>query len=68
MYNANGLSPFRGKVDEFIIPVDYFKGRNRVNLTSENKVVAGPSTVYVPKKKDQIQMTKHQKEKINDRL
>ena len=63
MYNANGLSPFRGKVDEFIIPVDYFRGGNRVDLTPENKVVAGPPTVYGPKKKDQLQRTKLQQEK-----
>ena len=63
MSHANGLSPFRGKVNRFIIPVGHFKGRTPVTSTLQKSVVAESPPEYVPKKKDQVQTTKSQQEK-----
>ncbi len=63
MSHANGLSPFRGKVNRFIIPVGHFKGRTLVTSTHQKTAVAEPPPEYVPKKKDQVKTTKSQQEK-----
>ena len=63
MSHANGLSPFRGKVNRFIIPVGHFNGRTLVTSTLQKTVVAEPPPDYVPKKKAQQQPTKTLQEK-----
>ena len=62
MSNANGLSPFRGKVDQFIIPVGYFKGNYPVASKHQKIVVEEPSPKYVLTKIDQVQRTTPQEE------
>ena len=34
MSYANGLSPFRGKINGYLLPVDHFKGRPLKNISS----------------------------------
>ena len=34
MSYANGLSPFRGKIDGYLLPVDHFKSRPLRNISS----------------------------------
>ena len=63
MSHANGLSPFRGKVNRFIIPIRYFNGRTSVTSTLQKIEVTKPLPEYVPKKKDQVQAKKTQQEK-----
>jgi len=57
MSYANGLSPFRGKVKQFIIPVSHFKRPTRVTDPQEKVAKALPAK-YIPNKKDPAQKTK----------
>ncbi len=55
MSHANGLSPFRGKVNQFIIPLSHFKGRSPVTSVQQESVVAEPPAEYTPPKENQTQ-------------
>lgn len=55
MSHANGLSPFRGKVNQFIIPLSHFKGRSTVTSVQQESVVAEPPAEYTPPKEYKTQ-------------
>lgn len=55
MSHANGLSPFRGKVNRFIIPIVHFKGTEYKKQNQQETVVAEPSVDYNTKEIDQSQ-------------
>lgn len=58
MSHANGLSPFRGKVNQFIIPVSHFRGSDSVVTSLQEDVLAEPSAEYVPQKESHAQTPK----------
>ncbi len=64
MSYANGLSPFRGKVKQFIIPVSHFKGPTSVKIP-QKKGVKAHTTKYIRKKEDPSQNTKASAENAN---
>ena len=55
MSHANGLSPFRGKVNQFIIPVSHFKRSTPKTSVPQKGVVAEPPVQYTPQKEDRVQ-------------
>lgn len=68
MSHANGLSPFRGKVNQFIIPVSHFKRLAPEAPVRQKTVVAEPPVEYVSQKEDQTQTTSPLTEKKQDFL
>jgi DNA polymerase-3 subunit gamma/tau len=56
MSHANGLSPFRGKVNQFIIPLSHFKGQSPVASAPQESVVAEPPAEYATSKENQAQL------------
>lgn len=56
MSHANGLSPFRGKVNQFIIPLSHFKGQSPVTSAPQESVVAEPPAEYATSKENQAQL------------
>lgn len=63
MSNANSLSPFWGKVNQFIIPVTHFKGPTEGETSLKEEVEAESSNEYVPQVKDIDQTLKPSPEK-----
>jgi DNA polymerase III subunit gamma/tau len=63
MSNANGLSPFRGKINRFIIPVAHFEGYNPIAQVRLESVVTEPTTDYAPIKEEQVDVVKQTEEK-----
>ena len=63
MSNANSLSPFWGKVNQFIIPVTHFKGPSEGETSLKEEVEAESSNEYVPEVKDIDQTSKPSTEK-----
>ena len=61
MSHANSLSPFWGKVNQFIIPISHFKGP--LVTSKKYKLGAEPSTEYVPHDKDIDQTSEPSAEK-----
>tara|TARA_B100001173_G_scaffold177335_1_gene153113 strand:+ start:2694 stop:3389 length:696 start_codon:yes stop_codon:yes gene_type:complete len=57
MSYANGLSPFRGKVKQFIIPVSRFKRPKQVTAQKDN-VVKGHPAKFIPKNENSSHKTK----------
>jgi DNA polymerase-3 subunit gamma/tau len=53
MSHANGLSPFRGKVNQFIIPVGHFKGRAPIVSTPQQTMVADSTVEYIAPKENE---------------
>ena len=53
MSHANGLSPFRGKINRFIIPVSHFKGHPPGVKAPKQSSVAEPSAQYNQIKEEQ---------------
>ena len=53
MSHANGLSPFRGKINRFIIPVSHFKGHTPGVKAPKQSSVAEPSAQYNQIKEEQ---------------
>ena len=53
MSNANSFSPFRGKVNQFIIPVSHFKRSNPKVSLQKNEMDKGPAIKPIPKKENQ---------------
>ncbi len=56
MSHANGLSPFRGKVNQFIIPLSHFKGQSPVASPPQESVVVEPPVEYATPKDNQAQL------------
>lgn len=56
MSHANGLSPFRGKVNQFIIPLSHFKGQSPVASAPKESVVAEPPAESATSKENQAQL------------
>ena len=52
MSHANSFSPFRGKVNQFIIPVSHFKRTNPKVSTPQKGLVKGTDLKYIPKKEN----------------
>ena len=52
MSHANSLSPFRGKVNQFIIPVSHFKRTDPKASTPEEGLVKATDLKYIPKKEN----------------
>ena len=52
MSHANSFSPFRGKVNQFIIPVSHFKRTNPKASTPQMELVKGTDLKYIPKKEN----------------
>jgi len=46
MFNANGLTPFRGKINHFIIPSSHFSNDGNKSDVVETKVVAEEKVAY----------------------
>jgi len=46
MFNANGLTPFRGKINHFIIPSSHFSNDGKESDVVETKVVAEEKVAY----------------------
>ena len=48
MSYANGLSPFRGKINGYLLPVDHFKRRDLKNISSpdEQKLTYKKEKIY----------------------
>ena len=48
MSHANGLSPFRGKINGYLLPVDHFKRRDLKNISSpdEHKLTYKKEKIY----------------------
>ena len=63
MSHANSLSPFWGKVNQFIIPVTHFKGPSEEEKSLKGEVEAKSSNEYVPQLKDIDQTSKPSPEK-----
>jgi DNA polymerase-3 subunit gamma/tau len=55
MSHANVLSPFRGKVNQFIIPMSHFKARSSKASEPKNSVVTKTPVEYTDIKKNQTQ-------------
>lgn len=55
MSHANGLSPFRGKVDPYIIPVFHFNGYDTVVSNQNRSINTVVPKENIPKKQDQIE-------------
>lgn len=55
MSHANGFSPFRGKVNRFIIPIVHFKGTEYKKQIQQETVIAESNVDYKPKEIDQSQ-------------
>ena len=53
MFNANGLSPFRGEINRFIISVAHFKGYT-AKAEMQPNAVEEPATEYEIVKNEQI--------------
>ena len=60
MSYANGLSPFRGKINGYILPVDHFKKRSLKNISSpvETKLSYKKEKIY-DKKSSEIEKKVH---------
>ena len=52
MSHANSFSPFRGKVNQFIIPVSHFKRTDPKASTPQKGLVKGTDLKYIPKKEN----------------
>ena len=52
MSDANSFSPFRGKVNQFIIPVSHFKMTDPKASTPQEGLVKGTDLKYIPKKEN----------------
>ncbi len=63
MSNANSLSPFWGKVNQFIIPVTHFKGPSQAEKSLKGEAEAESSNEDVPQVKDIDQTSKPSPEK-----
>ena len=55
MSHANGLSPFRGKVNQFIIPVSHLIRSTPKKSVPQKVVVADLPIEYAPQKEDRVQ-------------
>ena len=63
MSHANSLSPFRGKVNQFIIPVSHFKRTNPKVSTPQNGLVKGNDLKYITKKENRAKTIASKTEK-----
>ena len=63
MSNANSLSPFWGKVNQFIIPVTHFKSPSEEGKSLKGELEAKSSNEYVPQLMDIDQTSKPAPEK-----
>ena len=63
MSNANSLSPFWGKVNQFIIPVTHFKGPTEGETSFKEELEAESSNEYIPQVKDIDETSKPSPEK-----
>ena len=63
MSHANSLSPFRGKVNQFIIPVSHFKRTNPKVSTPQKGLVKGTDLKYIPKKENRAKTIASKTEK-----
>ena len=63
MSYANSLSPFRGKVNQFIIPVSHFKRTNPKVSTPQKGLVKGTDLKYIPKKENRAKTIASKTEK-----
>ena len=63
MSHANSFSPFRGKVNQFIIPVSHFKRTNPKVSTPQKGLVKGTDLKYIPKKENRAKTIASKTEK-----
>ena len=63
MSHANSFSPFRGKVNQFIIPVSHFKRSNPKVSTPQNGLVKGNDLKYITKKENRAKTIASKTEK-----
>ena len=63
MSHANSFSPFRGKVNQFIIPVSHFKRTNLKVSTPQKGLVKGTDLKYIPKKENREKIIASKTEK-----